>query len=45
MAHSPAVLETAYAAIQDALKDTATFDAKTREASNCGPNPAPQVRM
>ncbi len=31
MAHSPAVLET-YAAIQDALKDTATFDAKTREA-------------
>jgi AhpD family alkylhydroperoxidase len=31
MAHSPAVLET-YAAIQEALKDTATFDAKTREA-------------
>jgi len=44
MAHSPAVLET-YAAIQEALKDTATFDAKTREASNCGPNPAPQGRM
>jgi len=31
MAHSPAVLET-YAAIQEALKDTSTFDAKTREA-------------
>lgn len=31
MAHSPAVLET-YAAIQGALKDTGTFDAKTREA-------------
>ncbi len=31
MAHSPAVLET-YAAIQEALQDTGTFDGKTREA-------------
>jgi len=31
MARSPAVLET-HAAIQEALKDTGTFDAKTREA-------------
>ncbi len=31
MAHSPAVLET-YAAIQEALQDTGTFDVKTREA-------------
>jgi len=31
MAHSPAVLET-YAAIQEALQDTGTFDGRTREA-------------
>ncbi len=31
MAHSPAVLET-YAAIQEALLDTGTFDGETREA-------------
>jgi AhpD family alkylhydroperoxidase len=31
MARSPAVLET-HSAIQEALKDTGTFDAKTREA-------------
>ncbi len=31
MAHSPAVLQT-YAAIQEALQDTGTFDGKTREA-------------
>ena len=31
MAHSPAVLET-YAAMQRALQDTGTFDARTREA-------------
>ena len=31
MAHAPAVLET-YAAIQEALQHTGTFDAKTREA-------------
>jgi len=31
MAHSPAVLET-YAAIQEALQDSGTFDGKTREA-------------
>ncbi|GAC1610157.1 MAG: carboxymuconolactone decarboxylase family protein [Mycobacteriales bacterium] len=31
MAHAPAVLET-YAAIQEALQDAGTFDAKTREA-------------
>ncbi len=31
MAHSPAVLQT-YAAIQEALQDSGTFDGKTREA-------------